>query len=147
MSKIIKHTFEIPNLYVENGELVEGKPTEKTYTFTLLFKGTGLYEEITGKTLFSDLMSKSQSGTKEELAANILDRDFIQTLASVSYVKIDGNKFHNNHVTIEEFKKSPAYSLVGQDLDFITKLMQMAIDCINADDGKRKTKEVSSPKK
>lgn len=149
MSKIIKHTFEIPNLYVENGELVEGKPTEKTYTFTLLFKGAGLYEEIVGRTLFSDLVGKTKGKEDDSiaLAQSIFDREFIQNLASVSYVKIVGDKFHNNHVTVEEFKKSPVFQLIGQDIDFIMKLVEMAMECIGNDRVKKNSKEVSSPKK
>ena len=149
MSKIIKHTFEIPNLTVEDGELVEGKPTTKTYTFTLLYRGVGLFEEITGVSLFNTLMSQIGTDTDEmKSASRLMNREFIQSLAAVSYVKLDGDKFHNNRATVEEFKKSPVYPLLDQDLTFIKKLISMAIECIGGDEGKKKTKaEVSRSKK
>lgn len=134
MAKIIKHTFEIPNLTVENGELVEGKPTSKTYTFTLLYRGVGLFEEITGSPLINTLMSQVDADKDEvKSASNMMKREFIQALAAVSYVKLDGDKFHNNRSTVEEFKKTPVYPLVDQDLNFITKLISMALDCISGE--------------
>lgn len=149
MAKIIKHTFAIPNLTVENGELVEGKPTVKTYTFTLLYRGVGLFEEITGRPLMDTLMSAIDTDKDEvKNATNLMKRDFIQALAAVSYVKLDGNKFHNNRATVEEFKKSPVYPLVDQDIEFITKLMSMAVECIGGEEkGKQKTKEATTRSK
>ena len=131
MSKIIKHTFEIPNLVVKDGELVEQDSLKKTYTFTLLFKGIGLYEEITGEPLFKALLSSmDENGDKIKSAVNIIDKKFIKDLAAVSYVKIEGDKFHNNRATVEEFKKSQVYRLIEQDLQFTTELMSMAMECI-----------------
>lgn len=149
MAKIIKHTFEIPNLTVENGELVEGKPTIKTYTFTLLYRGVGLFEEITGRPLMDTLMSAIDTDKDDvKNASNLMKRDFIQALAAVSYVKLDGNKFHNNRATVEEFKKSPVFPLVDQDIDFMSKLMTMAVECIGGEEkGKQRTKEAATRSK
>lgn len=149
MAKIIKHTFEIPNLTVENGELVEGKPTIKTYTFTLLYRGVGLFEEITGRPLMDTLMSAIDTDKDDvKNASNLMKRDFIQALAAVSYVKLDGNKFHNNRATVEEFKKSPVFPLVDQDIDFMSKLMTMAVECIGGEEkGKQRTKEATTRSK
>lgn len=143
MAKIIKHTFSIPNLSVENGELVEGEPRKETYTFTLLYRGVGLFEEITGESIFKVLMNMSASSNSEaEAVSNMMDKNFIQTLASVSYVKLDGDRFHNNRATVEEFKKTPVYPLLTQDIGFVTKLYGMAMECISeADKSKSKTKE------
>lgn len=149
MSKIIKHTFEIPNLTVENGELVEGKPTKLTYTFTLLFKGFGLFEEIHGKSLFSAMLEMYGEDGDVGNAKNLFKTPVIKDLACASYVKIEGNKFHNNRATVEEFKKSPAYQLVENDTEFITKMSQMAAECLY-DTQKQKNKtqnEVNRPKK
>lgn len=149
MSKIIKHTFEIPNLTVENGELVEGKPTKLTYTFTLLFKGFGLFEELHGKSLFSAMLEMyNDSADDDANAKNFFKTPVIKDLACASYVKIEGNKFHNNRATVEEFKKSPVYQLVENDTEFITKLSQMASECLY-DKQKQNSKqgEVKRPKK
>lgn len=133
MSKIIKHTFNIPNLAVKDGELVEGEPRKKTYTFTLLYRGVGLFEEITGKSLFKTIMENVvASGNDESQAAmNMMDKDLIQTLASVSYVKIDEDRFHNNRATVEEFKKTPVFPLLSQDVNFASKLYTMAVECLS----------------
>ena len=130
MSKIVKHTFEIPNLSVQDGELVEGKPTIVTYTFTLLFKGFGLFEEIHGSSLFSAMLEMYSGGEETESAKNFLSSSTLKDLAAASYVKIDGDKFHNNRATVEEFRKSPVCQLVENDTDFITELSQMATECL-----------------
>ena len=150
MSKIIKHTFEIPNLSVKDGELVEDKPTKVTYTFTLLFKGFGLFEEIHGETLFNAMLKNINSDNDDmENSKNLMSTSFIKDLAAASYVKIVGDKFHNNRATVEEFKKSQVYSLIESDYDFIIKLSQMATECIyDEQKSKKSTKtEVSKSKK
>ena len=53
--KILKHTFKIPKLEVINDELVESGVCEETYTFTLLHKGVGLFEDIAKKPLLAYL--------------------------------------------------------------------------------------------
>ena len=131
MSKIIKHTFEIPNLTLQNGELVEGNPTTATYTFTLLFKGFALFEEIHGKSLFSAMLDMYREGADEsENAKTMFGSSVIKDLASASYVKIEGDRFHNNRATVEEFKKCPAYQIVENDMGFVAKLTEMATECI-----------------
>lgn len=147
MSKIIKHTFTIPDLHVENGELVEGTPVTKTYQFTLLYKGVGIYEEAVGKPLFDELLGALNSfDPKETDVAKVLNKEFIKNLACCSYVKIDGNNFHNNRATFEEFKRSAVYPLIEQDFVFINKLINMAVDCLY-DKEKKKSNEVSRSKK
>ena len=148
MSKIIKHTFEIPNLVVKDGELVEGNPTKVTYTFTLLFKGFGLFEEIHGTPLFSALIDLADESDTESVK-KMFSSSTLKDLACASYVKIDGNKFHNNRATVEEFKKSQAYSLIENDYDFVTKISKMAMECVY-DEQKNKlknSKEVDRSKK
>ena len=131
MSKIIKHTFEIPKLTVENGELVEGDPTKITYTFTLLFKGFGIFEELHGSPLFSALIDLvDENGNDTESVKKMFSSSTIKDLAAASYVKIVGDKFHNNRATAEEFRKSQVYPLIENDYDFVTKLSTMAMECV-----------------
>lgn len=129
MSKIIKHTFEIPNLSVVDGELVEGKPTKVTYTFTLLFKGFGIFEDLHGSTLFSALL-ETIGDNEQDSVKKLFGTSTIKDLACASYVKIEGNKFHNNRATAEEFRKSQVFPLIENDYDFIMKLSQMATECV-----------------
>ena len=149
MAKIIKHTFEIPNLTIKDGELVEDKPTKVTYTFTLLFKGFGLFEEIHGDTLFSAMLQNVNGADDTENAKNLMSTSFIKDLAAASYVKIVGDKFHNNRATVEEFRKSQVYPLIENDYEFIIKLSQMASECIYDEQKSKKltSKEASKPKK
>lgn len=150
MSKIIKHTFTIPNLVVKDGELIEDKVTTVTYQFTLLFKGVGLFEEISGKSLLNSLMDAVGSGSdKGQALAKIVDKKFIKDLACASYVKIVGDKFHNNRATAEEFRKSPVYPVVENDYEFIVKLLTMAMECVYGEQkSKKRTKqEATQPKK
>ncbi len=148
MSKIIKHTFKLPNLTVKDGELVEDKETTATYTFTLLFKGIGLYEEISGKPLINSLMNALGDGSGSEMEAveKMMDKKFIRDLACASYVKIVGDKFHNNRATAEEFKKSQVFPYIENDYEFIVKLITMATECIY-DKNKGIAKGASKPKK
>lgn len=129
MSKIIKHTFEIPNLSVVDGELVEGKPTKVTYTFTLLFKGFGIFEDLHGSTLFSALLD-TIGDSEQDSVKKLFGTSTIKDLACASYVKIEGNKFHNNRATAEEFRKSQVFPLIENDYDFVMKLSQMATECV-----------------
>lgn len=150
MSKIIKHTFKLPNLIVKDGELVEDKETTATYTFTLLFKGIGLYEEISGKPLINSLMNAmgDGSGSEMETVEKMMDKKFIRDLACASYVKIVGDKFHNNRATVEEFKKSQVFPYIESDYEFIVKLITMATECIyDKNKDIAKSKGASKPKK
>ena len=150
MAKIIKHTFKIPNLTVKDGELVEGAETSVTYQFTLLFKGIGLYEEIAGKPLLNSLMATVKEGEDEAAVLDkVLDKKLIKDLASASYIKIVGDKFHNNRATVEEFRKSQVYPIVENDYEFVTKLLSMAMECVydQKNDKGKKTKGTARPKK
>ena len=149
MSKIIKHTFKLPNLIVKDGELVEDKETTETYTFTLLFKGIGLYEDIAGTPLINSLMNAMvQEGNEMEAVSKIMDKQFIKDLACASYVKIVGDKFHNNRATAEEFKKSQVYPYIENDYEFIVELITMATECLyNRNDKAKTTKGASKQKK
>ena len=149
MSKIIKHTFKLPSLTVKDGELVEDKETTATYTFTLLFKGIGLYEEISGKPLINSLMN-AVGEDKSELDAleKIMDKKFIKDLACASYVKIVGDKFHNNRATAEEFRKSQVYPFIENDYQFVVELISMAMECVyDKEKAKAKSKGATKPKK
>ena len=149
MSKIIKHTFKIPNLVVKDGELVEEKETTATYQFTLLFKGIGLYEELSGKPLLNSLMEAiGDNADQNQILTKFTDKKLIKDLACASYVKIDGDKFHNNRATAEEFRKTQVYNVVEKDYDFILKLLTMAMECVYGEQkGKAKSKAVNRPKK
>ena len=145
--KIIKHTFKVSKLEVVNGELTENGFNEETYTFTLLHKGFGIFEELTDKPLMAYLMDIDVDNMKESVS-KLMSKDFIPNLACASYTKIEDNKFHNNRATAEEFKKLAVYNRVAEDLEFAMDLIQMAMDCLiekkEADD---KTKEVVNSKK
>lgn len=149
MSKIIKHTFKLPNLTVKDGELVEDKETTATYTFTLLFKGIGLYEEISGKPLLNSLMGAVGDGTDElEAVEKFMDKKFIKDLACASYVKIAGDKFHNNRATAEEFRKSQVYPFIENDYQFVVDLLSMAMECVyDKEKAKAKAKGATKSKK
>ena len=148
MSKIIKHTFKIPNLVVKDGELVEDKETTVTYQFTLLFKGIGLFEEIAGKSLLNSLMAVAGGEDKENALAKMVDKKLIKDLACASYIKIVGDKFHNNRATAEEFRKSQVYPILENDYEFIVELLQMAMECVyDEQKGKAKNKGATKPKK
>lgn len=145
MAKIIKHTFELPNIYLDDsGELVEGITTKETLTFTLLHRGVGIYEEMANSSLLSDIIAMEKQSERETVLS-LLDRRFILNLAAASYVKIENGKFHNNRATAEEFKKSP-YANMVTDMFFVNKLLEMATDCLvgNTDGIKKKA---SKPKK
>jgi len=148
MAKIIKHTFTIPNLTVKDGELIEGAETTVTYQFTLLFKGIGLFEEISGKPLLNSLMDTVKEGDEQaDVLDKVLDKKFIKDLACASYIKIAGDKFHNNRATVEEFRKSQVYPIVENDYEFVTKLLSMAMECVYDAQKGKKTKGTPKPKK
>lgn len=125
--KIFKYKFMIPQLIVEDGELLECGSKEETYTFTLLFKGVDLYEKLSGRALLSDLAS--MSNLDKDNFARELDMNVIKNLAKASYCKIDGDVFHQNLVTAEEFGKTSAFMQVATDTDFMTELLNMAVEC------------------
>lgn len=145
--KILKYTFSLPKLQIdEKGELIENGITNETYTFTLLHKGIGIFEELAHKPLMSYLMdiNLDDSTSFEKL----LSKDFIPNLACASYVKIEGDKFHNNRATAEEFKKTQAYPKVTEDLNFVKELLQMSVECVSANEkAKAKTKQAVDSKK
>ncbi len=135
--KIFEYTFKLPNLSVKDGKLIENGSTEETYTFTLLHKGFGLYEDLTGKPLMAKLMELTDLDDMEK----IISKEFISNLACASYVKIEGDKFHNNRATAEEFRKSAVYSKTTEDVNFIRGLITMAMECIADANAKPKKKD------
>lgn len=126
--KILKHTFRIPKLEIVDDDLIENGYTEETYTFTLLHKGVGLFEDLAEKPLLAYLYEIDLEN--KEAMSKLLSKDFIPNLACASYVKIENNQFHNNRATAEDFKKLPVFSKVREDLDFAVELIQMAMDCM-----------------
>lgn len=145
--KILKYTFTLPKLEIIDDELVETGVIEETHTFTLLFKGIGLFEEMAEKPLLTYLMDVAQDG---EVTSNsvqkMISREFISNLACASFVKIENGKFHNNRGTVEEFKKTGAYSEIFRDFEFITELVAMAVDCIKEKGDEAKVKKSQSKK-
>lgn len=146
MSKIIKYTFKTPNLKLIKGELVQDGFNEETYTFTLLHKGIGIYEEMAKEPLIQSLVSIGNVDDKTQIA-KLVNSDFITNLSSASYVKIEEGKWHNNRATAEEFKKLPVCNHLD-DLGFITKLLEMATECVVGDLGaaKKANKKHVSPR-
>ena len=88
---------------------------------------------------------KFNKDNEQDSVGQLLDKNFIKNLACASYVKIEGNAFHNNRKTCEEFKKKQFYEKINEDLDFIGELIEMASDCIN--DKKIMNKAKNSKKK
>lgn len=127
--KILKYTFTVPQIHVEDGELIEGKTKEETYYFTLLHKGIGLYEEMAGEPLISSLIDVQDVEGETAIARKVMDSNFLLNLAAASYTKIDGERFHNNRATCEEFKKFPVVNQIT-DPAFVTQLLQMATECV-----------------
>lgn len=128
--KIIKHTFKFPKLSVsKDGELIEDGFIEETHTFTLLHKGMGIFEELSGKPLMAYLTDIA-SENEMDAVNKFLDKSFIPNLACASYVKIENGKFHNNRATAEEFKKTAVFPRITEDLGFVEQLVSMAVDCI-----------------
>ena len=128
--KIIKHTFKLPNLKVVDGDLIEDGYVEETYTFTCLHKAFGVFEEMNdGTPLMAYLADVDMNDIRGSMKM-IMSKEFLPSLASASYTKIEDNKFHNNRATAEEFKKLPVYAHITDDLDFCIDLLQMALDCM-----------------
>ena len=144
--KILKYTFRIPKLEVVDGELIENGFNEESYTFTLLHKGVGLFEDLSSKPLLAYLYEIDLEN--KEAISKLLSKDFIPNLACASYVKIENNQFHNNRATAEDFKKLPVYQKVNEDINFAIELIQMAMDCmIEIEKEKIKTKDGVKSKK
>lgn len=145
--KILKHTFKIPQLVIENGDLVEKGDKTETHTFTLMHKGIGLYEEMAGEPLLNTLLDVTELGDND-VAKKVMDSKFVLNLASASYVKIEGDKFHNNRATCEEFKKLPVANHLNDPV-FVTALISMATECVLGDlkQNPQKTKGGNSTKK
>lgn len=129
--KILKHTFKLPKLKIEDGELLEDGYLEETYTFTLLHKGVGLYEELTNESLMASIIKCYDNGNVDY--QNLTNEKFIKALACATYVKIDGDKFHNNRATAEEFSKKPVCQHLTKDIEFVKELIEMATSCIAGD--------------
>lgn len=148
MAKILRYTFKTPKLEIVDGELVENGSEEETYTFTLLHKAVGIYEELAGEPLLATLSNLERREDGELDLQKILSQDFVSNLAAASYVKIEDDKFHNNRATAEEFKKKTIYSTCVSDFNFIQKLIGMATDCMQDENVKNKiSKGDKSPKK
>ncbi len=128
MSKIIKYTFKIPNVIVENGELVQKGEKEETYFFTFLFKGLGIFEEISNEPLIDNLVDLIKLDESAQIK-KVMNSKFLLDLASASYVKIENNRYHNNRSTCEDFRKSSIVNHLN-DIDFIVELLHMAIECL-----------------
>ena len=138
--RILKYTFDIPQLIVDDGELFEKGSIKETHTFTLLFKGINLYEKLAGKPLLNEL-SKYGNANQE------IDIEMIKNLACASWCKIENDSFHQNMVTAEEFKKTEAFNLIGKDTEFMTKLLEMVMDCCLSENQKATMKGAVNPKK
>ena len=143
--KILKYTFRIPQLSIEDGELVELGEKEETYHFTLLHKGIGLYEEMAGEPLISTLLDV-RNADENSMAKRVMDSSFLLNLAAASYVKIEDGRFHNNRATCEEFKKLPVVNHIS-DPSFVTALLQMATECVVGEARQNPKSNKVSPKK
>lgn len=158
MSNIIKHTFTETTLAIEDGELVEKVVSEKEYRFSLNMKGLDLFEREYGKPLIKTLTkviknvdfatlqdlqeaSSQNMGVVMNTIDSLIDADFLKALACSSYISIVDDQPVNNDVTKEKFKETFAYSEMLNDIDFVIKLLNMAIDCVFS---KQKKKESGS---
>lgn len=140
--KILKYTFQIPQLIVDDGELLENGYIEETHTFTLLFKGVGLYEKLAGKPLLTDLTEYSKRNTDGQI-----DVEFVKNIACASWCKIVDDSVHQNVVTAEEFRKSDVFNVVSTDTDFMKQLLEMMTDCVLSEKQKQQTKGYVATKK
>lgn len=125
----LKYKFEIPNVKIVDGDVVEDTPTEYECMFSLTVKSLELFEEETGRVLLNALFSDEQYTTKPE---------YIRALACCCYFKIDGNSFVQNESTKDEFKKMPFYKTLGNDSLFIVNLQNMVIKSIAESNEKAK---------
>lgn len=141
MARILRYTFTTPKLELINDELVENGYEEETYTFTLLHKAVGIYEELAGEPLLATLSNLERKEDGELDLQKILSQDFVSNLAAASYVKIEADKFHNNRATAEEFKKKTIYSTCVSDFNFIQKLISMATECMQDENVKNKIRK------
>lgn len=147
MGNVIKHTFIETTLQFEDGELVEKVVGEKEYRFSLNMKGLDLFEREYGKPLIKTLtkvlktidfgklqaMQELGEGTTAEIMDtidNLIDPSFLKALACSSYISIVDSQPINNDYTKEQFKESFAYQIMLNDMDFIIKLLNMAIECV-----------------
>lgn len=141
----MKHTFKEFGAVVLNGEVVEQEGIEKEYTFTLKMKGLKLFEQEYGKPLIKALMgifkkvdiekiqSLNEDSNINDLIAEsdgMIDEKFIRALACASYVKIEGNEAFNNETTVEELKESFVYDQMLLDMNFMVKILQMAVSAV-----------------
>ena len=136
--KIFKYKFEIPNIQLDaNGELIEGTPTYKDCTFTLLHGGVGRFEEYYGTSFMKRIMELNKGSNEDIAFALFNDRKFVVALAGASYVKIENGAFQNDRSTMDEFINGPLADLV-MNTEFMIGLLQMATECVI---GKVKKKE------
>ena len=155
MAEIIKYKFYEEQINVVDGELVIGDPIEYECNFTLLIKGFDLFEKEYGKPIMQvlakifrdtgienldDINKTSAIGNMVKAEETLFDAKFIKALASASYVKIVNSTPVNNEITVQEFKESPVYELITSDMEFVTELMSMTMDCLNRKEENKKKK-------
>lgn len=142
----MKYTFIKDGIAVVNGELIEQEGIEVEYNFSLKMNALKLFEMEYGKPLLKSLMNilkkvdinklndlangKEDNGEAFTTSEVLMDVDFIRALSSASYVKIVDNVAYNNEVTMQEFKDSFAYDKVINDVNFVTRLLSMAMKAI-----------------
>lgn len=136
--KILKYTFDIPQYDIDDGDLIELEPKKETHTFTLLFKGMGVYEKLTDAPLITDV---------QRMANKVLDINFVKNVACASWCKIENNQLHQNLSTAEDFKKTEAFNRIQSDMEFTNQLIDMVMDCCLSEQQKKQMKEVVSTKK
>lgn len=154
-NSVIEYTFK------EYKQLVFNQKTKKLETkqydevtlyFSLLHSGHALFEQMYGKSVISALASNNHENkiiAEQNLTKEMLSADFIQALASASYIKVDENTgaFHNNMVTVNEFKKLPIYNQIANDYVFIGKLMEMVMAVLPKEEGSKKPTPPTGKKK
>lgn len=147
--KILNYKFANEKWKVdEKGEVVlkNGNPQierkEYNATFCLLTSGLKQFEILTGQSLlaaFSDSINEETEEVNIKNILNTLDMDLIGVLASVSY--LDPKNPNNIEISSKNFMESDMYECAITDLNFLTKLITMAFDCISTGDHKQKNKQ------
>ena len=125
-------------LGVVDGEIVELDPERIECMFSLTNKALELFEEEFGKPIINVLFGKYGDDYTQ-------NGQFIRALACSCYLKLEDNSIRQNQATKEAFKKLEIYPTLASDLQFVTELVSMAIECI--EEKTKKTVENNAPVK
>ena len=106
--KILKYTFRIPKLEVIDDELVESGFNEETYTFTLLHKGVGLFEEMAHKPLMAYMFEIGDVTDKDSVSKVVDEGPW--NIGSMSFLMRKG-QMTISHLNYTEFSMFPPLTM------------------------------------